>query len=172
MSSQGNSPTPDQLGAVFVATDFSFGGANTIITGAAGQCVNVPSGFNDDISSVGPDPGQSCFFFSDFDCGGSRIGPISSPGVADLTTTTPPFNDMLLLKGSEFRFAGDRQSPSLSTSSNFSTELGDENKRNQGILILRYWEILRRKPKLLEIKGMALFLATFSQRTMGVGDTD
>ncbi|KAJ7585439.1 hypothetical protein C8J56DRAFT_1027167 [Mycena floridula] len=63
-------------------------------------------------------------------------------------------------------------SANLPHSPNFSTELGDENKRNQGILILRYWEMLGRKPKRLEIKGMALFLVTFSQRTMGVGNTD
>ncbi|KAJ7577373.1 hypothetical protein C8J56DRAFT_899008 [Mycena floridula] len=57
--------------------------------------VNVPSNFNDAISSVGPDPDQDCFFFADANCNGSRIGPIRSPGVGDLRTTSPPLNDAI-----------------------------------------------------------------------------
>ncbi|KAJ7592326.1 hypothetical protein C8J56DRAFT_932884, partial [Mycena floridula] len=82
-------------GNVFVTTAIDFGGDNTIISGGSGQCVNVPSNFNDVISSVGPDPDQDCFFFVDADCNGSRIGPIRSPGVSDLRTTNPPINDAI-----------------------------------------------------------------------------
>ncbi|KAJ6585797.1 hypothetical protein B0H19DRAFT_1368973 [Mycena capillaripes] len=50
-------------GNVFVCTDEGFTGGCTTLHGSSGQCVNVPLVFNDNISSVGPDSGQDCFFF-------------------------------------------------------------------------------------------------------------
>jgi hypothetical protein len=47
----------------FVCTDAEFAGNCDVFHGASGQCVNFPGNFNDDISAVGPDSGQDCFFF-------------------------------------------------------------------------------------------------------------
>ncbi|KAJ7598776.1 hypothetical protein C8J56DRAFT_1092643 [Mycena floridula] len=82
-------------GNVLLAGNINFGGSTTVIHGRSGQCVNVPLVFNDNISSVGPDSGQDCFFFSDANCEGSTLGPIRSPGITDLTKTSPPFNDII-----------------------------------------------------------------------------
>ncbi|KAJ7586388.1 hypothetical protein C8J56DRAFT_1165422, partial [Mycena floridula] len=84
-----------QQGSVFVTVDTQFAGANIKVTGSSGQCVNMPTGWNDVISSVGPDPGQDCFFFADINCTGDTIGPIRSPGIPDLRQTTPDMNDRI-----------------------------------------------------------------------------
>ncbi|KAJ7589902.1 hypothetical protein C8J56DRAFT_936463 [Mycena floridula] len=83
-------------GNVFVTKDINFGGDNTIISEGSGQCVNVPSNFNDAISMTNnPWIAFLISIFSDANCNGSRIGPIRSPGVGDLTTTSPPINDAI-----------------------------------------------------------------------------
>ncbi|KAJ6518472.1 hypothetical protein DFH09DRAFT_939921 [Mycena vulgaris] len=46
-----------------VCHDAGFAGGCKVFHGASGQCVNVPASFNDNISAVGPDSGQDCFFF-------------------------------------------------------------------------------------------------------------
>ncbi|KAJ7123984.1 hypothetical protein C8R43DRAFT_39935 [Mycena crocata] len=92
-------PTPDKElaartpGNVFVCIDGNFAGQCTTLHSASGQCVNVPLVFNDNISSVGPDAGQDCFFFTDANCGGSRLGPLRSPGNANLGGNS--FNDAI-----------------------------------------------------------------------------
>ncbi|KAJ6572789.1 hypothetical protein DFH09DRAFT_1312565 [Mycena vulgaris] len=45
------------------------------------------------LSSIGPDPGQDCFFFVNFQCTGETLGPLRSPGISDLSTTN--FNDRI-----------------------------------------------------------------------------
>ncbi|KAJ7172913.1 hypothetical protein C8R43DRAFT_1230977 [Mycena crocata] len=63
-------PTPDgdlgtrQQGNVFVCVDAGFQNGCTTLQGSSAQCVNVPGVFNDNISSVGPDSAQDCFFFT------------------------------------------------------------------------------------------------------------
>jgi hypothetical protein len=47
----------------FVCTDAGFTGNCGVFSGASGQCINFPSSFNDDITAVGPDDGQDCFFY-------------------------------------------------------------------------------------------------------------
>ncbi|KAJ6540127.1 hypothetical protein DFH09DRAFT_1323148 [Mycena vulgaris] len=63
-------PEPDAValaartqGNVLVCHDAGFAGGCKVLHGASGQCVNVPASFNDNISAVGPDSGQDCFFF-------------------------------------------------------------------------------------------------------------
>lgn len=47
----------------------------------SGQCVNVGSDFNDDVSSFGPDPGLTCAIFSDAGCTGRETGNVVNPGM-------------------------------------------------------------------------------------------
>ncbi|KAJ6620489.1 hypothetical protein B0H10DRAFT_1079081 [Mycena sp. CBHHK59/15] len=83
-------------GNVFVCVDADFTGQCTTLHGSSGQCVNVPLVFNDNISSVGPDSGQDCFFFIDANCGGSSLGPIRDPGIPNLNVdATVAFNDAI-----------------------------------------------------------------------------
>ena len=47
---------------------------------ASGACVGVGAGFNDDVSSFGPDPGLTCNIFSDAGCTGRETGNVINPG--------------------------------------------------------------------------------------------
>jgi hypothetical protein len=63
-----SAPRPPELNAhvhfpSFVCVDAGFTGDCTTLHGSSGECVNIPLVFNDNISSVGPDSGQDCFFF-------------------------------------------------------------------------------------------------------------
>ncbi|KAJ7140857.1 hypothetical protein C8R44DRAFT_726570 [Mycena epipterygia] len=91
-------------GNVFVCVNAGFTGDCTTLHGSSGECVNVPLVFNDNISSVGPDSGQDCFFFmqvfpralDDANCGGSSLGPIRDPGIPDLNIDADvAFNDAI-----------------------------------------------------------------------------
>ncbi|KAJ7436067.1 hypothetical protein B0H11DRAFT_1937018 [Mycena galericulata] len=83
-------------GNVRVCVDAGFTGDCTTLHSSSGQCVNVPLVFNDNISSVGPDDGQDCFFFIDANCGGSSLGPIRFPGIPDLNIDADvAFNDAI-----------------------------------------------------------------------------
>ncbi|KAF8199803.1 hypothetical protein K438DRAFT_1966170 [Mycena galopus ATCC 62051] len=87
--------SPDTQGNVFVCTDAGFTGSCQVFS-SSGQCVNFPSSFNDDITSVGPDSGQDCFFWNDINCSGAELGPLRSPGTSDLNVAaTVQFNDHL-----------------------------------------------------------------------------
>ncbi|KAJ6534972.1 hypothetical protein B0H19DRAFT_964149, partial [Mycena capillaripes] len=70
----------------YVCTDAGFAGSCTKFTGASGQCVNFSAAYNDDISAVGPDAAQDCFFFEDGGCSGASFGPIRDPGIFNLVT--------------------------------------------------------------------------------------
>ncbi|KAJ7323255.1 hypothetical protein DFH08DRAFT_350047 [Mycena albidolilacea] len=86
--------SPDTAGNIFVCTDAGFTGSCAVFSGASGQCVDFPSNFNDDISSVGPDSGQDCFFWIDAGCSNEQLGPIRSPGSSNLNVDpTVAFND-------------------------------------------------------------------------------
>ena len=50
-------------GNVFFCTDANFSGACLLFAITNGVCFNVPNGFNDDISSFGPDAGIGCRLF-------------------------------------------------------------------------------------------------------------
>ncbi|KAK7051757.1 hypothetical protein R3P38DRAFT_2857227 [Favolaschia claudopus] len=81
-------------GNVFVCVDAGFNPPCQTFHGNSGQCVNFPAEFNDDITAVGPDSGQDCFFFIDGDCTNAQLGPIRSPGISDLNVAaTVAFND-------------------------------------------------------------------------------
>ncbi|KAJ7466018.1 hypothetical protein FB451DRAFT_1178850 [Mycena latifolia] len=102
-------------GAVFVCANAPFAEPCSKFSGVSGECVNFPAAFSDDISSVGPDSGQDCFFFvqvffrADAGCSGARLGPVRNPGIPDLFSTG--FNDNI----SSFQYAIYTDQPKRST---------------------------------------------------------
>ncbi|KAJ7696277.1 hypothetical protein B0H17DRAFT_1198196 [Mycena rosella] len=83
-------------GNVFVCTEAGFLADCAIFHGASNQCVDLTPDFNDVISAIGPDPDQDCFFWTDPNCIGEQLGPIRSPGIANLNVGADvPFNDNL-----------------------------------------------------------------------------
>ncbi|KAJ7631292.1 hypothetical protein DFH06DRAFT_1140545 [Mycena polygramma] len=93
-------------GNVYLCTAANWGLYCVYITDAGpGECVNLGPDLNDQVSSFGPDPNQSCYVFAGFDCDAlsGRVGPIRSPGVADLSKSVNtgeegggrPFNDVI-----------------------------------------------------------------------------
>ena len=59
-------PTRDQArsdGNIYVCTDWNWGGSCTVVGFNNGQCTNFPSGWQDNISSIGPDGGWTCQVF-------------------------------------------------------------------------------------------------------------
>ncbi|KAJ7653429.1 hypothetical protein B0H17DRAFT_1147141 [Mycena rosella] len=79
--------------ACFVCANAPFVDPCGKFSGVSGECVNFPASFDDDISSVGPDSGQDCFFYVDVGCGGASLGPIRGPGIPDLFNSG--FNDQI-----------------------------------------------------------------------------
>ncbi|KAF8886536.1 hypothetical protein BD779DRAFT_1673163 [Infundibulicybe gibba] len=70
-------------GSLFVCTDANFSGACINLTFFNAVCSNMPSGFQDNISSFGPDPGWVCITYTDPDCRGTTyVG--TYPGFAGL----------------------------------------------------------------------------------------
>ncbi|KAJ7814692.1 hypothetical protein B0H14DRAFT_2603966 [Mycena olivaceomarginata] len=80
------SPTPDAAlvdGHVYICTDANFGGDCTDYGFTNNVCSNLPSEFQDDISSFGPDAGWVCAFYTDTNCsGGIYAG--ANPGFTDI----------------------------------------------------------------------------------------
>ncbi|KAJ7347074.1 hypothetical protein DFH08DRAFT_208777 [Mycena albidolilacea] len=86
--------TPETQGNVFVCTNSGFTGTCSVFRGTSGQCIDFTGDFNDGITSVGPDPGQDCFFFTDLGCTGQQLGPVRSPGISNLVANAG-FNDQI-----------------------------------------------------------------------------
>ncbi|KAJ7222896.1 hypothetical protein C8J57DRAFT_1592947 [Mycena rebaudengoi] len=104
------SPKPNVLGNVFVCVNPNFVSPCATFHGASGQCINFPPPFQHSISSVGPDPGQDCVFFtqvppfnrqvclaysnsSEPNCVGRQLV-VRAPGIADLATVG--FDDVIM----------------------------------------------------------------------------
>ncbi|KAF7344986.1 Short chain dehydrogenase [Mycena venus] len=73
-------------GHVYICTDSNFGGDCTNYGFTNNVCSNLPSEFQDDISSFGPDKGWSCTMYTDPDCTGA-VYSATNPG----TTLVPGF---------------------------------------------------------------------------------
>ncbi|KAF7322035.1 hypothetical protein MKEN_00726300 [Mycena kentingensis (nom. inval.)] len=80
-------------GVVFMCDGIGFAPPCARASGRSGQCVPIPAGFNDIVSSFGPDSDQDCFIFANIDCTGAQVGPIRNPGIPDLRTVG--FNDVM-----------------------------------------------------------------------------
>ncbi|KAF8915736.1 hypothetical protein CPB85DRAFT_400229 [Mucidula mucida] len=86
-------PAPDlqkRQPNAFFCTDADFTG-NCFLSTTAG-CINVGAGFQDDVTSFGPDPGVFCNLFTNFDCTGSHIT-LTNPGSGHLEQLN--FNDVM-----------------------------------------------------------------------------
>ncbi|KAJ6576353.1 hypothetical protein B0H10DRAFT_938094 [Mycena sp. CBHHK59/15] len=82
-------------GNLFVCTEAGFTGLCQVFSVINDQCFNFPANFMFDISAVGPDEGQTCFFFINANCVGPPIlGPVAFPGISDLSTS-PPFDNLI-----------------------------------------------------------------------------
>ncbi|KAJ6533055.1 hypothetical protein B0H19DRAFT_1272545 [Mycena capillaripes] len=80
----------------FVCTAGGFAGTCGKFHGASGQCVDFLSQFNDEISAIGPDSGQDCFFYLAFNCSSEQLGPIRNPGISNLNSNGfIPFNNQI-----------------------------------------------------------------------------
>ncbi|KAJ7801719.1 hypothetical protein B0H14DRAFT_2615063 [Mycena olivaceomarginata] len=78
-------PAPPSLTATSTSstTDANFGGDCTDYGFTNNVCSNLPSEFQDDISSFGPDAGWVCAFYTDTNCsGGIYAG--ANPGFTDI----------------------------------------------------------------------------------------
>ncbi|KAF8886539.1 hypothetical protein BD779DRAFT_1673167 [Infundibulicybe gibba] len=78
-------------GHLFVCTDANFAGACTNLGFFRGSCSNMPSGFQDNISSWGPDAGWVCITYTNNNCQGLTYTG-SSPGFGSLP---PGINDAI-----------------------------------------------------------------------------
>ncbi|KAJ7702033.1 hypothetical protein B0H14DRAFT_3883871 [Mycena olivaceomarginata] len=77
-------------GNVFLCNDPNFTGYCVLITGAtSGGCVELGPDLDKQVSSIGPDAGQSCYFFRNHFCdAGSEVDVIQkfrTPGFTDLS---------------------------------------------------------------------------------------
>ncbi|KAF8989491.1 hypothetical protein BDQ17DRAFT_1434423 [Cyathus striatus] len=70
-------------GTLYVCTDNNWGGACTNLGFFNNQCSNMPSGYNDDISSFGPSAGWECTTYTDINCSGATYSG-HQPGFATL----------------------------------------------------------------------------------------
>ncbi|KAK0744781.1 hypothetical protein B0T21DRAFT_407855 [Apiosordaria backusii] len=73
-----------QSSGVFVTQDINWGGASTFLPVTRGVCATFVSVWVNSITSFGPDAGLSCHLFDLNGCTGESIGPIVSPGSANL----------------------------------------------------------------------------------------
>ncbi|EKM53246.1 uncharacterized protein PHACADRAFT_210937 [Phanerochaete carnosa HHB-10118-sp] len=87
----------DAGGNLFVCTNANWGSDCTNIGFSDGQCVVFPSGFQNDVSAIGPPSGWVCTAFvnSNSLCVGDGLGDITFPGYADLGSGHTNYNDRL-----------------------------------------------------------------------------
>ncbi|EKM48773.1 uncharacterized protein PHACADRAFT_214668 [Phanerochaete carnosa HHB-10118-sp] len=85
----------DAGGNLFVCADANWQGSCTNIGFGASQCVVFPSGFQNDVSAIGPPSGWVCDAYVNFSCTGDGLGDITNPGIADLGDGNTNYNDRL-----------------------------------------------------------------------------
>ncbi|KAJ6603569.1 magnesium transporter NIPA-domain-containing protein [Mycena vulgaris] len=105
------------LGTVFLCNAAFFSGYCVAITGGLnGGCIDLAADLDNQVSSFGPDPGQSCEPFNSHGCGtpGTGAGFIRFPGVQDFSQSWTdsngnvhaPFNDVISSYSRSFWQAG------------------------------------------------------------------
>ncbi|KAH0524880.1 hypothetical protein TsFJ059_007329 [Trichoderma semiorbis] len=81
--------------SVRVCKDVNFGPPCNTVLSNYNECVNVPDGYNDKISSLQPNKeAGNCRFFQHINCNGPSFDSLY-PGFDDLTTQLPEFNDQI-----------------------------------------------------------------------------
>ncbi|KAK5657188.1 hypothetical protein OQA88_3246 [Cercophora sp. LCS_1] len=77
---------------LFVCDSLNFNGRCENLETETGRCYNLFNGWNDVISSLGPDRGTTCTIYEHFDCQGRSVGGIVNPGLFNLNEWN--FNDI------------------------------------------------------------------------------
>jgi len=77
---------------LFVCDSANFNGRCENLESNRGQCYNLLNGWNDVISSLGPDQGTTCTLWENNDCTGRSLGGIVNPGINNLVDFS--FNDI------------------------------------------------------------------------------
>ncbi|KAJ7822568.1 hypothetical protein B0H14DRAFT_3146340 [Mycena olivaceomarginata] len=86
---------PRTPGGVFICTDINFGGTCGFAVQQLGQCIVLTSPWYQTISSFGPDPGATCFAYSQNSCSEAQWS-FTFPGDATGGLgTNDPWNDRL-----------------------------------------------------------------------------
>lgn len=82
-------------GHIYICTDDNFSGSCTNYGFTANQCSNFPSGFQDNISSVGPDKGWVCTLFINYDCNSNEgTYDVQNPGFSHLNYGNDKFSSL------------------------------------------------------------------------------
>ncbi|OHE92128.1 hypothetical protein CORC01_12583 [Colletotrichum orchidophilum] len=80
---------------LYICSDANFSGRCQNLDSNTGQCYNLGNGFNDVVSSLGPDAGTSCTIWENNGCSGASIVNIVSPGIYNLADSKWNFNDKM-----------------------------------------------------------------------------
>ncbi|MCJ1252134.1 hypothetical protein MMC30_009372 [Trapelia coarctata] len=80
-------------GGLYICNNINFGAPCVHLSNPFGDCVNLDSNFNDQVSSLGPDAGARCTFHVNYGCSGDFLQGITNPGISDLRTVG--FNDKI-----------------------------------------------------------------------------
>ncbi|KAI4250182.1 MAG: hypothetical protein L6R40_000354 [Gallowayella cf. fulva] len=70
---------------ILVCINANFSGRCERLRNTKGNCYNLYNGFDNEISSVGPDSGTTCELFDDKYCTGSSVPGIVAPGIYHLS---------------------------------------------------------------------------------------
>ncbi|KAI3548862.1 hypothetical protein CSPX01_02885 [Colletotrichum filicis] len=95
VDSVGN-PKGDTVQAIthlYICSDANFSGRCQNLESNTGQCYDLGNGFNDVVSSLGPDAGTSCTIWENAGCTGASIVNIVNPGIYNLADSNWNFND-------------------------------------------------------------------------------
>ncbi|KAL8665201.1 MAG: hypothetical protein Q9202_002423 [Teloschistes flavicans] len=76
---------------LYVCIDINFGGSCRNLDTTRQACYDFINGFDNSISSLGPDPGTNCEIWDGLGCRGDTISGIVYPGISDLRDYN--FND-------------------------------------------------------------------------------
>ncbi|KAK0615210.1 hypothetical protein B0T17DRAFT_510997 [Bombardia bombarda] len=77
---------------LYVCDSANFQGRCENLETTTGQCYGLFNGWNDAISSLGPDAGTTCVLYENYDCAGRTLGGIVNPGIRNLVDYS--FNDL------------------------------------------------------------------------------
>ncbi|KAK2049996.1 hypothetical protein LZ31DRAFT_548814 [Colletotrichum somersetense] len=78
---------------LYICADANFSGRCENLQSTTGQCYNLQNGWNDVVTSLGPDAGTSCTIWENNGCSGASISGIVSPGIFNLADSNWNFND-------------------------------------------------------------------------------
>ncbi|KAL8672883.1 MAG: hypothetical protein Q9224_007548 [Gallowayella concinna] len=82
---QVSKPTPNAVTHLYVCIDKGFSDRCRNLESGTNGCYDLGNGFNNAISSLGPDTETTCTIYDNGGCSGASVGGIVSPGINDLT---------------------------------------------------------------------------------------